>query len=133
MIKPHLSLVKSSNSKDYFTLSTVRQFTVVSDEPIGIEGTDLGPSPFDLLNISLASCTAMYIRKQAKKRQIDIGEINVKIKISKGEEEAFLFERIISFENKLSQGEKLFLEEESKNTPVTKIITNSQQIKTIIR
>jgi putative redox protein len=133
MIKPHLSLVKSSNSKDYFTLSTVRQFTVVSDEPIGIEGTDLGPSPFDLLNISLASCTAMYIRKQAKKRQIDIGEINVKIKISKGEEEAFLFERIISFGNKLSQGDKLFLEEESKNTPVTKIITNSQQIKTIIR
>jgi putative redox protein len=132
MIKPHLSFVKSSNTKDYYTVSTVRQFAIIADEPIAIEGTDLGPSPLDLLNISLASCTTMYIRKQAKKRQIDIGEINVKIKIVKSEDDDLLFERYISFGKNISEEDKLFLEEESKKTPVTKIIANCQQIKTTI-
>jgi putative redox protein len=132
MIKPHLSLVKSTNSKDYVTVSTVRQFTVISDEPIAIEGTDLGPSPFDLLNISLASCTAMYIRNVAKKRQINIGELNVKIKIVKSEEDDLLFERFISFGNELSEEDKLFFLEASTHTPVTQIISNNQKINTTI-
>ena len=130
MIKQHLSLVKASNAKDYYTVCKVRQFTIIADEPITIEGTDLGPSPFDLLNVSLASCTAMYLNKQAKKHQIDTGEIVVKTKIVKEEDTSLTFERHITFANQVKEQDKQILLEASKNTPVTKVISNSQKIET---
>ena len=132
MIKPHLSLVKASNEKDYYTVCKVRQFTIIADEPVTIEGTDLGPSPFDLLNVSLASCTSMYLRTQAKKHQIDTGEIVVKTKIVKEEDTSLTFDRQITFANVLNEEEKLILLDASKNTPVTKVISSSQKIETRI-
>lgn len=132
MIKPHLSLVKSSNSEDYYTVSHVRQFTIIADEPIIFQGTDLGPSPFDLLNVSLASCTAMFLCTQAEKSNIAVGEIIVKIKIVKVDNDNLLFERSITFENKLNEDDKSFFLEASKHTPITKIISNAQRIETVI-
>jgi putative redox protein len=95
MIIPHLSLVKTTNIKKLFTISKVRQFTINSDEPLNSNGTDLAPSPFDLLNASLASCTAIFIRLFAQKNNINIGEISIKIKIKKNENNGFLFEDLI--------------------------------------
>lgn len=49
MIVPHLSLVKTTNIKAYYTVE-VLQFTIDADEPISNLGTDLAPTPFDLLS-----------------------------------------------------------------------------------
>jgi putative redox protein len=132
MIVPHLSLVKTSNTQTYYTVSEVRQFTIDADEPISNLGTDLAPTPFDLLNSSLASCTAIFLRKYAFKNNIDIGRIDIKIKIKKDEIGNFIFDRTISFENEIQVADKILLLEAIKYTPVTKIITMSQTIQTKI-
>ena len=132
MIIPHLSLVKTTNIKKLFTISKVRQFTINSDEPWISNGTDLAPSPFDLLNASLASCTAIFIRLFAQKNNINIGEISIKIKIKKNENNGFLFERSISFENQISNRHKDLILVAVRDTPVTKIIRLSQPIETKI-
>lgn len=132
MIIPHISLVKTLNIEKLFTSSKVRQFTINSDEPLTSHGTDSAPTPFDLLNASLASCTAIYLRLFAQRNSIDVGEISLKIKIKKTENDGFLFERTISFSNIISGSENELILEAVKETPVTKIIINSQQIKTII-
>lgn len=132
MIIPHLSLVKTSNVENLFTVSKVRQFTLNSDEPLMSKGTDLAPSPFDLLNASLASCTAIYLRLFAQKKNIEIGEISIKIKIKKTENNEFLFERTISFENEISTEDKELVLEAVNDTPVTKIIRLSQPVETKI-
>jgi putative redox protein len=132
MIIPHLSLVKTTNIKKLFTISKVRQFTINSDEPLNSNGTDLAPSPFDLLNASLASCTAIFIRLFAQKNNINIGEISIKIKIKKNENNGFLFERSISFENQISNRDKDLILVAVRDTPVTKIIRLSQPIETKI-
>jgi putative redox protein len=132
MIVPHLSLVKTSNTQTYYTVSEVSQFTIDADEPISNSGTDLAPTPFDLLNASLASCTAIFLRKYAFKNNIDIGRIDIKIKIKKDEIGNFIFDRTISFENEIQVADKILLLEAIKYTPVTKIITMSQTIQTKI-
>jgi uncharacterized OsmC-like protein len=132
MITPHLSLVRAVNEKNFHTISKVRKFTLIADEPTAIEGTDLGPSPFDFLNVSLASCTAMFLRTKSKVYKIETGEILVKIKIIKTESLGIVFERTITFENEIDQAQKLVFLEEAKHTPITKIISNSHQIETKI-
>lgn len=130
MIVPHLSLIKTINHESLFTVSKVRQFTIKSDEPITNKGTDLGPSPFDLLNASLASCTVIFLRLFAQKHNKDVGEIYVKIKIKHDEDNGFLFERTISFEKVVTENDIKMFEEAVKETPVTKIILSTQKIAT---
>ena len=131
-MKIHLSLIKTTNAENFYSESKVRQFTISADEPITNQGTDLAPAPLDLLNASLASCTASYLRYHANMQEIDTGKIEIKIKIRKDEESSLLFERTILFEKNLSNEEQHFLLEKAQRTPVTKIIMNSQLITTTI-
>lgn len=130
-IKPHISLIKTSNKHpNLFTISKVRDFNIESDEPLDHGGQNLAPTPFDLLNSALASCTVIYLRLFALRNNIDIGEISLKIKIKKNENDGFLFERTISFSNKISESDKNLISEAIKDTPVTKIIRLSQTVET---
>ncbi|TQM21080.1 OsmC family protein [Chryseobacterium aquifrigidense] len=129
---PHLSLIRTINSSNFFSESTVRQFTIEADEPIANNGTNLAPSPLDLLNASLASCTSSFLRFHANKKEISIGKIEVKIKVRFDEENMLVFERSITFENTISDEDEQYLLEKTQHTPMTKIIMNTQKITTTI-
>jgi putative redox protein len=52
---------------------------VTADEPEEQGGTDLGPSPQELLAASLASCSAATMEMYATRRGWDIGEVVVEV------------------------------------------------------
>ena len=55
----------------------VRGHTIKSDEPEGRGGHDEGPSPQELLAVSLASCTAITIEMYAERKGWDLGSMEV--------------------------------------------------------
>lgn len=132
-MKSHLSLIRTSNNKKYLTESKVRGFKIDSDEPQTIGGTGLAPSPVDLLNAALSSCTAMYLRNKANKEPIDTGVISVKIKVTRNEDKSFHFDRKISFENKINDLQKELLLKFSEKTPITKALKGNNTISTQIK
>lgn len=56
---------------------------LVADEPANFGGTNLGPSPYDLLSAALASCTTMTIQLYARRKKIDLREAMVTVSHSK--------------------------------------------------
>jgi uncharacterized OsmC-like protein/alpha-beta hydrolase superfamily lysophospholipase len=50
-----------------------------ADEPAGFGGTDLGPSPYQLLAAGLGACTSMTIRMYARRKGWDLTHIDVDV------------------------------------------------------
>ena len=129
----HISLVRAKIQDKYYTELKVRGFTVFSDEPESVGGTNRAPSPFDLMNISLASCTLMYLLNKASVEKIDVGTIKIKIKVAKNEGGNFKFKRVLYFENELSINHKEKLLNYANNSPVTRALRGCNEITTIIK
>ncbi len=56
-----------------------RQFTWRSDEPLGAGGTDLGPTPYEILLGSLAACIVITLRLYANYKGITLPEVDVRL------------------------------------------------------
>ena len=55
----------------------MRQFSVISDEPESAGGTDMGPTPYEILLGGLASCTAVTLRLYADHKGIPLRSVSV--------------------------------------------------------
>src|SRR5579871_5783730 len=55
----------------------VRDHEVIADEPSAQGGEDQGPTPQELLAVSLAACTAITIEMYVQRKGWDIGPIEV--------------------------------------------------------
>lgn len=51
---------------------TVRDFTIVADEPPHVGGSDAGPTPTELLLASLASCFTMALAYAARRAELEL-------------------------------------------------------------
>ena len=60
----------------YQSVITNGRHSIVGDEPVKSNGTDLGFSPEDLILSALASCKVATIRYIARKKQWEIGNVN---------------------------------------------------------
>ena len=63
----------------------VRSHTITADEPKDGGGTDIGPSPQELLAASLASCTAITMEMYAKRKGWDVAGLRVDVEYSPAE------------------------------------------------
>ena len=63
----------------------VRQHQLTVDEPEDAGGTDLGPSPQELLAASLASCTAITMQMYAQRKGWDLSGVEVDCEYSPAE------------------------------------------------
>ncbi len=57
----------------------VRQFEIVVDEPPSAGGTDTGPTPTEFFLASLASCFTLAVYHAARKRSVEIPDLEVKV------------------------------------------------------
>ena len=63
----------------------VRDHQLSIDEPLDVGGSDSGPSPQELLAVSLASCTAITMEMYAARKGWDIGHVEVDVEYSPAE------------------------------------------------
>jgi putative redox protein len=60
-------------------VSDLNGFEVVVDEPEAHGGTDTGPQPTDLLLASVASCIVLSIAFVARKRDVELLDLDVRV------------------------------------------------------
>ena len=63
----------------------VRDHELTINEPVDRGGGDAGPSPQELLAVSLASCTAITMEMYARRKGWDIGPVDVDVQYTPAE------------------------------------------------
>lgn len=69
--------VSARRRKGYSHSLTARHHTLLADEPEDLGGADTGPTPQELLALSLASCTAITVEMYAGRKGWDVGLLEV--------------------------------------------------------
>src|SRR5512144_1595221 len=87
--------------------------------PDGRGGTAAGANPYELLSASLAACTAMTIRLQARRRKIPLSHVAVAVPYHHGGGDSRdSFERSIKLDGNLSDEERAQLMQAANMCPV---------------
>ncbi|MFT5503906.1 MAG: uncharacterized OsmC-like protein/fermentation-respiration switch protein FrsA (DUF1100 family) [Gammaproteobacteria bacterium] len=113
---------------------------LLADEPTRYGGSNLGPSPYDLLLMSLGACTSMTLRMYANRKKMDVGDINVRLGHERIHAEDCLdckesIERLtrrISFTGNLDESQKQKMLEIADKCPVHKTLENNPEIVTSV-
>jgi putative redox protein len=71
--------VSAKRDRGYAHTVSVRGHTLVVDESEASGGTDTGPSPTELLALSLASCTAITVEMYAARKGWEVGALEVEV------------------------------------------------------
>ena len=77
------SIVAELGGTGYATELRARTHVFASDEPTGAGGTDTGPTPYEFLAASLASCTAMTLRMYADRKAWSLTGVRVAIDLDR--------------------------------------------------
>ncbi|NQV53346.1 MAG: OsmC family protein [Flavobacteriales bacterium] len=113
---------------------------LTADEPKDVGGDDFGPSPYELLNASLAACTAMTIKLYAERKKWPLDEVLVYLSHSKkhiidiGEDKkgAYLdhISKKLVFHGDLNAEQRLKLKEIASKCPVHRTLLGEVRIET---
>jgi putative redox protein len=99
--------------------------------PDGWGGTAAGANPYELLSASLAACTAMTIRLQARRRKLPISHIEVAVSYHRGRDGGRdSFERSIRLEGNLGDEQRAQLMQAANMCPVGRSLGLSADIHT---
>ncbi|MCW3100766.1 MAG: OsmC-like protein [Chthonomonadaceae bacterium] len=112
-----------------------------ADEPREEGGSDIGPSPYELLLGSLGACTSMTLRMYADRKQWPLQEVQVRLTFSQIHAEDCLdcetkqgmvnhIQREISLVGDLSEEQRNRLLEIADHCPVHRLLTSELKIDT---
>jgi len=99
--------------------------------PDGAGHVNSGPNPYDLLEASLAACTAMTVRFQAPRQKLSLERLEVGVIFqheTNGERD--WFERTLVIEGNLDAQQRAFPLEAANLCPVAKILSIGVDIRT---
>jgi putative redox protein len=97
----------------------------------GADGGQAGANPYELLSASLAACTAMTIRFQARRRKIPLSHVEVAVSYHHGRDGGRdSFERSITLEGNLGDAERAQLLQAANMCPVGRTLALSADIRT---
>jgi len=69
--------VKLQLKEGFRTQITAGQHQLIADEPKEAGGTDVGPSPYQLLLAALGVCTAMTLRMYVERKKLPVTDVEV--------------------------------------------------------
>ena len=84
----HGSVVARTWSDGFYTEVAAGDHALVADEPASVGGSNRGPSPYELLSASLATCTTMTLKMYAGFKKIDLDAVTVRVTHKKMHAEA---------------------------------------------
>jgi putative redox protein len=75
--------VVARTAEGYRTMILASGHALIADEPVAVGGTELGPTPYDLLAAALGACTAMTLQMYARRKGWPLDEAIVRLRHSK--------------------------------------------------
>ena len=112
-------------SKNYLMEIKTTNHTVMVDEPESIGGSDQYPNPAQYLLSALASCTAITIKMYADNKKLNVGEINVDVKMKEVISSGKAIKKIVKavqFENPLEDDQIERLLTIGSKCPISKLL-----------
>lgn len=102
-------------------------FKVIADVPTKLGGENRGPDPHEYLQISLAGCTAITLQMYAKRKNIPLDSVDVKIEITKEGAEN-LIRRDIRLNGDLSEEQRQSLFAIAEKCPIHSFLSRGAKI-----
>lgn len=127
----------------FTTLVKAGKHFLTADEPDEAGGSDLGPSPYQLLSSALAACTVMTLRMYANRKGMTIQNLKVHVNHSKRHADDYEntsagaridhFERIVEADGELTENDMTKLLEIANKCPVHKTLEGKIKIETTLK
>jgi putative redox protein len=114
-------------SEAYKVTHSNGRHTFYADEPETLGGKDTAPSPDELLEAALASCTLVTLRMYTNHKRWNVGTIKVNVSLVR-EKEKSIITRELHFEHELSEEQKQRLAQVAKACPVSKTLGGANEL-----
>jgi putative redox protein len=121
-------IVSARRRKGYAHSLTVRDHTLIADEPEDVGGADTGPRPTELLALSLASCTAITVEMYADRKDWDVGALEVVVDYELESPGRARYDLVVRVPTQLSEEQQEHLREIAGKCPVHRILTGEVTI-----
>ena len=136
----HLQAAARVNNEPGFLTDVIAgKHALLADEPISVGGEDLGPTPYDLLSASLATCSAMTMKMYAQRKGWPLEEALVHVRHERQHFEdcepdsnKFVdnFKKEIELQGPLDEKQRARLKEIASRCPVHRTLLNEITIDT---
>jgi len=101
---------------------------LVVDEPVAAGGTDAGPAPTRLVAAGLASCIAITIEMYAKRKEWDVGAVEVEVDVTYEDFTPSSFAATVRLPSGLSDEQRERLLAIARKCPVHKVIASDTPV-----
>ena len=123
----------SGSAKAFVQTIVVGRHRLTADEAEAAGGTDIGPSPYELLIAALGTCTSMTVSLYARRKEWPLEDVTVNLRHAKIGVEGTLVDRIerdITLHGSLSDEQRARLLDIANKCPVHKTLTSKIEIET---
>ena len=137
---PEGGVVVEGKSSGYLQRIRARGHVFPADEPLTAGGTDLGPTPYELLLASLGACTSITLRMYARRKEWPLEGVRVKLRHNrvhakdvedseKGSGMVDVIDKELELEGDLTQQQRERLLEMASRCPVHRTLLNEIKIR----